>query len=63
MMQPDPPEKSPKAPSPAKPRIQTQIHRRQKAKAVPPMEDEWDDQSKTPPDLRTPSSKMKKNSK
>jgi hypothetical protein len=45
---------------PKKPRINTQIHRRQKAKAVPPMEDEWDDQSETPPDLRTPSSKMKK---
>jgi hypothetical protein len=57
MTLPDPPEKPP---GPAKPRIQTQIHRRQKAKAVPPMKDEWDDQSKTPPNLRTPSSKMKK---
>jgi hypothetical protein len=62
MTKPDPPERSPEMPPPAKPRIQTQIHRRQKAKAVPPMEDEWDDQSTTPPDLRTPSSKMKKNS-
>jgi len=60
MPQPDPPEKST---GPAKPRIQTQIHRRQKAKAVPPMKDEWDDQSETPPNLRTPSSKMKKGPK
>jgi hypothetical protein len=48
------------ASTPSKPRIQTQIHRRQKAKAVPPMKDEWDAQSKNPPNLRTPSSKMKK---
>jgi len=41
-------------------RIQTQIHRRQKAKAVPPMQDEWDVESPSPPDLRTPDSKMKK---
>ena len=60
MTQPDPPEKPSEAPRSAKPRINTQIHRRQKAKAVPPMEDEWDDQSETPPNLRTPSSKMKK---
>ena len=46
-------------PSPQK-RIQTQIHRRQKAKAVSPLEDEWNDQSDTPPNLRTPSSEMKK---
>ena len=57
MAQPNLPEKSNES---AKPRIHTQIHRRQKAKAVPPMTDEWDDQSKTPPKLRTPSSKMKK---
>ncbi len=43
-----------------KKRIQTQIHRRQKAKAVPPMQDEWDVESPSPPDLRTPDSKMKK---
>jgi hypothetical protein len=43
-----------------KKRIQTQIHRRQKAKAVPPMQDEWDVESPSPPDLRTPNSKMKK---
>lgn len=47
-------------PSKSKEKIQTQIHRRKKAKAVFPMEDEWDDQSETPPNLRTPSSKMKK---
>ena len=57
MPQPNLPEKSSNS---AKTRIQTQIHRRQKAKAVPPMKDEWDDQSKVPPKLRTPSSKMKK---
>lgn len=49
------------SPSPKK-RIQTQIHRRQKAKAVPPMKDEWDLESPSPPDLRTPDSKMKKSS-
>ncbi len=43
-----------------KKRIQTQIHRRQKAKAVPPMQDEWDVESPSPPDLRTPDTKMKK---
>jgi len=63
MTQPDPSKKLPEFGHPAKPRINTQIHRRQKAKAVPPMKDEWDDQSETPPNLRTPFSKMKKNSK
>jgi hypothetical protein len=48
------------SPSSPKKRIQTQIHRRQKAKAVPPMQDEWDVESPSPPDLRTPNSKMKK---
>ena len=43
-----------------KPRIQTQIHRRQKAKAIPPMKDEWDSDSPTPPNLRTHESHMKK---
>jgi len=47
------------SPSPAR-KIQTQIHRRQKAKAVPPLQDEWDLESPSPPDLRTPDSKMKK---
>jgi hypothetical protein len=42
-------------------RIETQIHRRKKAKAVPPLEAEWDVQSGSPPsDLRMPSDKMKK---
>ena len=45
----------------SKPRIQTQIHRRQKAKAIPPMKDEWDSDSPTPPKLRTHESHMKKN--
>jgi len=62
MKQPDSPKQSRAPAGPAKPRINTQIHRRQKAKAVPPMKDEWDDQSETPPNLRTPSSKMKKKS-
>ena len=44
-----------------KPKIQTQIHRRQKAKAIPPMKDEWDSASPTPPNLRTHESHMKKN--
>jgi len=61
---PDSPQPIPEdASPPGKPRIQTQIHRRKKAKAVPPMEDEWDDQSETPPNLRTSSSKMKKSPK
>ena len=55
--QSDPDQES--SPLPTK-RIQTQIHRRQKAKAVPPMQDEWDVESPSPPDLRTPDSKMKK---
>ncbi len=63
MTQPDKRPKSLEVPGTTKPRIQTQIHRRQKAKAVPPMKDEWDDQSKIPPNLRTPSSKMKKSPK
>jgi len=58
---PDAPQPIPdEASTPRKPRIQTQIHRRKKAKAVLPMEDEWNSDSSSPPDLRTPSSKMKK---
>ncbi len=58
---PSPSENTPQnPPSTAKPRIQTQIHRRQKAKAVPPMQDEWDSESPSPPNLRTPESHMKK---
>lgn len=42
-------------------RIETQIHRRKKAKAVPPLEAEWDIESgSSSPDLRMPSDKMKK---
>ena len=45
---------------PAK-RIWTQIHRRKKAKAEPPLTDEWEDQSPTPPsNLRMPPENMEK---
>ncbi|GJL65426.1 MAG: hypothetical protein NPIRA05_03970 [Nitrospirales bacterium] len=45
-----------------KKRINTQIHRRSKAKAVYPLSDEWEDSSSsTPPkQLRMPSSNMNK---
>lgn len=47
---------------PPKRRIETQIHRRKKAKAVPPLEAEWDMASGTPPTgLRTPPEKMQRN--
>ena len=48
------------SPESSKNRIQTQIHRRKKAKAVLPMQDEWDEQTGLPPNLRTPSSEMRK---
>ena len=45
-------------------RIETQIHRRKKAKAVSPLEAEWDAQSNRPPvGLRMPSDKMNKTQK
>lgn len=45
----------------SKPRIETQIHRRKKAKAVPPLEAEWDIQSGAKPTgLRTPADKMRR---
>ncbi len=45
----------------SKRRIETQIHRRKKAKAVPPLEAEWDAESGHPSSgLRMPSDKMKK---
>jgi len=63
MNRPDTPQPAPKDVSTSgKPRIQTQIHRRQKAKAIPPMEDEWVSDSPSPPNLRTPRSHMKKSS-
>ncbi|GJL54276.1 MAG: hypothetical protein NPIRA02_14080 [Nitrospirales bacterium] len=45
-----------------KKRINTQIHRRSKAKAVYPLSDEWEDSSSSAPpkQLRMPSSNMKK---
>lgn len=46
---------------PRKGRIETQIHRRKKAKAVLPLESEWQSDSATPPlNLRMPSSTMAK---
>ncbi|MFQ5991788.1 MAG: hypothetical protein ACE5NA_05060 [Nitrospiraceae bacterium] len=40
-------------------RIDTQIHRRKKAKAVPPLQAEWDVTEETPPTkLRMPSENM-----
>ena len=40
-------------------RIETQIHRRSKAKATSPLESEWEGQDKVPPrHLRMPSTKM-----
>jgi hypothetical protein len=42
-------------------RIETQIHRRKKAKPVFPLEAEWDAESGTPPTgLRMPPDKMRK---
>ncbi len=42
-------------------RINTQIHRRSKAKAVYPLSDEWEETSPLPPkQLRMPSSNMGK---
>ncbi|HEV8540543.1 MAG TPA: hypothetical protein VGQ60_05215 [Nitrospiraceae bacterium] len=46
---------------PRKPRIETQIHRRKKAKAVLPLTAEWDaDSGETSTGLRTPSDRMRK---
>lgn len=45
----------------ARRRIETQVHRRKTAKAVPPFEAEWNEESPGPPvNLRTPSDKMEK---
>jgi len=42
-------------------RIETQIHRRKKARALSPLQAEWDESSPHPPEnLRTPSDKMKR---
>ena len=61
----NPPSKSqrenPPAPSPPR-RIQTQIHRRNKAKAVSPLTDEWEDSLPAPGDkFKMPPENMKKN--
>lgn len=46
-------------PNPPK-RIQTQIHRRKKAKAVSPLTNEWESsQSEPPKDLKRPSQDMR----
>lgn len=60
--------RSPEQPHDGKPsskrRIETQIHRRKKAKAVPPLEAEWDIQSGAQgTGLRTPADKMSRRSK
>jgi hypothetical protein len=56
-----PPDTSCSPTPPRKPRIETQIHRRKKAKAVPPLKAEWDADSGNPPTgLRTPSDHMRK---
>jgi hypothetical protein len=39
-------------------RIETQIHRRKKAKAIPPLEAEWDEGSNRPPHLKMSSEHM-----
>jgi hypothetical protein len=41
-------------------RIETQIHRRRKAKAVFPLQSEWDIDAGGTPELRMPSSRMRK---
>ena len=41
-------------------RIETQIHRRGKAKAVFPLKSEWEIDAGGAPELRMPSSKMRK---
>ncbi len=44
-------------------RIETQIHRRKKAKALSPLTAEWDEQRpESPPKLRMPSDRMRKSS-
>jgi hypothetical protein len=49
------------APDGRPPRIETQIHRRKKAKALSPLTAEWDArQPDIPAKLRMPSSRMKK---
>jgi hypothetical protein len=49
--------------SDAKRRIETQIHRRKKAKAVLPMEAEWNEDSQSPPHLKMPADQMDKTDK
>lgn len=58
-----PEESRPGAPDPSPRRIETQIHRRKKAKAVPPLEAEWDvSTGEKPKGLRTPSDRMGRSS-
>ena len=57
-MVPDPPPTH-NAQRQARPRIETQIHRRKKAKAFSPLEPEWDHIGQRPPShLRMPSDLM-----
>ena len=52
--------KDPELPNPPK-RIQTQIHRRKKAKAVSPLTNEWESsQSEPPKGLKRPPQDMRK---
>jgi hypothetical protein len=46
---------------PRPPRIETQIHRRKKAKALSPLTPEWEGRSTRPPaKLRMPANRMRK---
>jgi hypothetical protein len=52
---------SPPVPDARPRRIETQIHRRKKAKALPPLTAEWDARHPdTPAKLRMPSDRMRK---
>jgi hypothetical protein len=39
-------------------RIETQIHRRKKARPIPPLQTEWNIDSPTPPGLRMPEDRI-----
>ncbi len=53
---------APRSPEPAGRRLDTQIHRRKKAKAIPPLEAEWEADSRLPPkNLKMPADRMPKN--
>lgn len=61
MSEPKPPQKDSALAGGGPRRIETQIHRRKKAKAVLPLEAEWDQGVEGPPvSLKMPPDKMKK---